>query len=161
MLGGRGTAARKPAPCGSRQAGQYLPLLMRCKPPPGTARSVRWHMASVGSETDLHNLHLHGNTFLKCAALLGTRLLCLHAVLPVEGRAELQCLGTHFASHIRLRPPSGPPACAASLQPGPPRRPPEHDPGHRAQPAVQHRERGWAAGAALPALQLLAFSGAG
>lgn len=27
--------------------------------------SVRWHMATVGSETDMHNLHLHGNTFLK------------------------------------------------------------------------------------------------
>lgn len=25
---------------------------------------VRWHMATVGSETDMHNLHLHGNTFL-------------------------------------------------------------------------------------------------
>lgn len=25
---------------------------------------VRWHMASLGSETDMHNLHLHGNTFL-------------------------------------------------------------------------------------------------
>ncbi|KAI3431459.1 hypothetical protein D9Q98_004511 [Chlorella vulgaris] len=26
--------------------------------------SVRWHMASLGSETDMHNLHIHGNTFL-------------------------------------------------------------------------------------------------
>ncbi|PSC72045.1 multicopper ferroxidase [Micractinium conductrix] len=25
---------------------------------------VRWHMASIGSETDMHNLHLHGNTWL-------------------------------------------------------------------------------------------------
>ncbi|KAL4429029.1 hypothetical protein ABPG77_006068 [Micractinium sp. CCAP 211/92] len=25
---------------------------------------VRWHMATVGSEGDMHNLHLHGNTFL-------------------------------------------------------------------------------------------------
>lgn len=28
-------------------------------------RRVRWHMASVGNEVDMHNLHIHGNTFLK------------------------------------------------------------------------------------------------
>jgi hypothetical protein len=29
------------------------------------ARRVRWHTASAGTEVDLHNLHMHGNTFLR------------------------------------------------------------------------------------------------
>ena len=43
------------APCPNR-----LPA-----PPICYCRSVRWHMATLGSETDMHNLHIHGNTFLK------------------------------------------------------------------------------------------------
>ncbi|EFN54070.1 hypothetical protein CHLNCDRAFT_58397 [Chlorella variabilis] len=32
-------------------------------------QQVRWHMGSVGTEVDMHNLHLHGNTFLNRAWL--------------------------------------------------------------------------------------------
>lgn len=42
--------------------GTYLGLAL---PPLPLPCSVRWHMASVGSETDMHSLHLHGNTWLK------------------------------------------------------------------------------------------------
>lgn len=39
-------------------------VLMPCRSGPVRCR-VRWHMGSVGTEVDMHNLHLHGNTFLK------------------------------------------------------------------------------------------------
>lgn len=48
----------------------FLPLASRatrptCRLVPLPDCSVRWHMASVGTEVDIHNLHFHGNTFLK------------------------------------------------------------------------------------------------
>ncbi len=52
--------------CGIRLAGERA---MQCHvstaPCLSLPCSVRWHMASVGSETDMHSLHLHGNTWLK------------------------------------------------------------------------------------------------
>lgn len=53
------------ASCAALWSAQWLTRPARPAFSSARPRSVRWHMATVGSEGDMHNLHLHGNTFLK------------------------------------------------------------------------------------------------
>ena len=61
------SCCRPAAVCRAVLPAAHSPAACPPMPPalsPALTCSARWHMASVGSETDVHNLHLHGNTFL-------------------------------------------------------------------------------------------------